>query len=64
MLGDNAAVEKEKAIALEKAQKAEKEKAVAIAKNLLMTALPIDQIITATGLTRSEVEALGHPDAL
>ena len=36
----------------------EKAKAFAIAKNLMSMNLPIDQIITATGLTRSEVEGL------
>ncbi len=33
-------------------------KAFEIARNLLRTSLPIDQIVLATGLTRNEVENL------
>jgi predicted transposase/invertase (TIGR01784 family) len=34
------------------------ERALSIARNLLKTSLPIEQIVTTTGLTREEVEAL------
>ena len=37
---------------------AKKERSIEIAKNLLGMNLPIDQIVTATGLTREEVENL------
>ncbi|MDR1579822.1 MAG: hypothetical protein LBS35_05655, partial [Synergistaceae bacterium] len=36
----------------------EQRKALAIARNLLGMNMPLDQIVTATGLTREEVENL------
>ena len=37
---------------------AERSKAIAIAKNLLLLNLPLEQIVEATGLVRNEVESL------
>ena len=37
---------------------AQDEKAIEIAKNLLKMGMPVDQVVTATGLTSGEVEAL------
>ncbi|MDR1581002.1 MAG: hypothetical protein LBS35_11645, partial [Synergistaceae bacterium] len=39
-------------------QKGEQRKAFAIARNLLGMNMPLDQIVTATGLTREELENL------
>ena len=43
-------------------RKAEKAKAIEIAKNALKMKLPIDDIIKLTGLAREEVEALRDAD--
>ena len=37
---------------------AEDRRALAIARNLLGMNMPLDQVVTATGLTRKEVEAM------